>query len=434
MTAATGQEVVVTGLGLITPAGRGVEASWEGVLAGTGAAARDPWLEKAGIDVTLSARVSPFEPDAELGRGTERRTDRFTHLARIAAIEAVAQAGMADMGDMGDEGDEGDEGETGRTDDRVDRDRLGVVLGSGIGGAETWDSAYASFLTDGAGKVGPHFVPGVLSNTAAGLVAIATGARGPNLTVNTACAAGATALHVARDLLRAGSADVMIAGGAEAAITPLAVAAFDRMGALSRTTDPRVASRPFDVARDGFVIGEGAGVLVLERAEHAAARGVTPLARLVGCGASADAHHVTAPPPDGGGAILALRRALADAGLEPSDIDHYNAHGTSTPLNDLAEARAVRTVFGAAADELAVTSTKGVTGHLLGAAGAAEAVFALLALRDGRIPPTAGLAEQDPEIDLPVVTGAPLERSLGAVVSASFGFGGQNAALVLTAP
>lgn len=419
---ASTEDVVVTGLGLMTPAGRGVEASWQGVVAGVGAAARDPWLEKGGVGVTLAARVPPFDPDAELGRGTERRTDRFTQLARIAAAEALAQAGL--RGGSGDHEDDGDDG--------ADRDRIGIVLGSGIGGAETWDSAYATFLADGEGKVGPHFVPGVLSNTAAGLVAISTGARGPNLTVNTACAAGATALHVARDLIRAGSADVMIAGGAEAGITPLSVAAFDRMGALSRTTDPRVASRPFDVARDGFVMGEGAGVLILERAEHAAARGAVPLARLAGCGASADAHHVTAPPPDGGGAVLALRRALEDAGLGPADVDHYNAHGTSTPLNDLAEARAVRTVFGPAADDLAVTSTKGVTGHQLGAAGAVEAVFALLALRDGRVPPTAGLAEQDPQIDLAVVSGRPLERPLRAVLSASFGFGGQNAALVLT--
>lgn len=278
------------------------------------------------------------------------------------------------------------------------------------------------------------FVPKMLSNTAAGTIAIRSGARGPNITVNTACAAGASALHVGRDLIVAGAADVVIAGGVEAGITGLSVAAFAQMGALSRNPDPATASRPFDVDRDGFVIGEGAGIVVLEAADHAAKRGARAYARLAGCGASADAHHATAPPEDGGGAILAIRRAVEDAGMDPTSIGHLNAHGTSTPLNDAAEAKALRAVFGDHTDAIAVSSTKGVTGHTLGAAGALEAIFAIMALQENQVPPTANLGTQDPEIALDVVSGEPRKVELDAVLSTSMGFGGQNAALVLTRP
>ena len=411
-------EVVVTGLGILSPAGRGVEEAWAGVLSGHSAAAPDAQLEEMGTPVTISCRVPAFDADEELGRGAKRRLDRFTHLALIAAREAIAHAGLAE---------EGEERIT-----EVDADRTGVLLGSGIGGAETWEDEYPRYLDKGPGRVSPMFVPKMLSNTAAGTIAIRSGARGPNMTVNTACAAGASALHLGRDLLRAGSADVVLAGGVEAGVTGLSVSAFAQMGALTKNPDAATASRPFDVGRDGFVIGEAAGVLVLETAEHAAARGVTPLAVLAGAGASADAHHATAPPEDGGGAILAMRRAVEDAGLPPERIGHHNAHGTSTPLNDAAEARALRAVFGDHTDRIAVSSTKGVTGHTLGAAGAIEAIFAIQALREGLVPPTANLVEQDPEIDLDVVAGAPREVALEAVLSASMGFGGQNAALVFT--
>lgn len=405
-------QVVVTGLGAVTPAGRGVDATWKGVLAGASAAAEDAMLREAGTPVTIACRVPPFDADAELGRGSSRRLDRFTHLALLAAEEAVTQAGL---------------------DGTVDLDRVGVVLGSGIGGAETWASEYPTYLERGPGRVSPMFVPKMLSNTAAGMIAIRTGARGPNFTVNTACAAGASAIHLGRDLLRSGSADVVIVGGVEAGITGLAVSAFAQMGALSRNDDATTASRPFDVDRDGFVMGEGAGILVLESLEHARARGATPLATVAGAGASADAHHQTAPPDDGAGAVLAMRRAIEDAGLSPEDVDHINAHGTSTPLNDAAEARAIRTVLGAATDHVPVTSSKGVTGHLLGAAGAVEAIVAILSLRDGVIPGTANLTTRDPAIDLDVVARTPREVALRAVLSNSFGFGGQNASLVLTA-
>ncbi len=411
-------QIVVTGVGILSPAGRGLDAAWAGALSGRTAAAVDEKLTAIGTPVTISCRVPDFDPDAELGRGAARRLDRFTHLALIAAREAIASAGLAE---------DGEEAIT-----RVDADRTGILLGSGIGGAETWEEEYPRYLEKGPGRVSPMFIPKMLSNTAAGTIAIRSGARGPNMTVNTACAAGASAIHLGRDLLRAGAADVILAGGAEAGVTGLSVSAFAQMGALTKNPDPSTASRPFDVDRDGFVIGEGAAILVLETAEHAAARGATPLATVAGAGASGDAHHATAPPEDGGGAILAMRRALADAEIDPTEIGHLNAHGTSTPLNDSAESRALRAVFGDHTDRIAVTSTKGVTGHTLGAAGAIEAIFAIKALREGSIPPTANLTNQDPAIDLDVVTGSPREASLRAVLSTSMGFGGQNAALVFT--
>ncbi len=414
-------DVVVTGIGLVTPAGIGANASWEGVVAGKAAAAHDQALAEEGTPVTIACRVPAFDPDAELGRGSARRLDRFTHLALLAAREALADAGLVDA-----------ETDPFALTGAVDRDRVGILLGSGIGGAETWAEEYPRYLDKGPQRVSPMFVPKMLSNTAAGTIAIRSGARGPNMTVNTACAAGASAIHLGRDLIRAGSADVVIVGGVEAGITGLAVSAFAQMGALSKNSDPTTASRPFDVGRDGFVMGEGAGILVIESAEHAARRGATPIARIAGAGASADAHHATAPPEDGGGAILAMRRALADAGLEPEAIDHINAHGTSTPLNDAAESRAIRAVFGEHADAIAVTSTKGVTGHLLGAAGGVEAAFAVLSIRDQVVPPTAGLLERDPEIDLDVVAGSARTSAVNAVLSNSFGFGGQNASLVIT--
>ncbi len=416
------RDVVVTGMGAITPAGRGVSATWEGVLAGVSRATHDERLAAAGAPVAVSCRAPAFDVDAELGRGSMRRLDRFTHLALIAAREALAQAGLVDPAADGDPD----------VIVAVDPDRAGVVIGSGIGGGEAWEAEYARLTAEGPTRVSPLFVPRMLSNTAAGSIAIRTHARGPNLTVNTACAAGASAIHVARDLVRSGTADVVIAGGVEAGITTIAISAFAQMGALSTNPDPAAASRPFDVARDGFVMGEGAGIVVLESRAHAEARGARPLFTVAGCGASADAFHATAPPEDGGGAALAMERAIVDAGIDRSRIGHHNAHGTSTPLNDIAETRALRTVFGDHLRDVAVTSTKGVTGHLLGAAGAVEAILAACALRDGLVPPTANLTTQDPDIELDVVSGSAREVALEAVISASMGFGGQNAALVLT--
>ena len=411
-------DIVITGMGAITPAGRGVAATWEGVLSGVTTAAHDERLAAAGAPVAISCRAPAFDADSELGRGASRRLDRFTHLALFAMREATAQAGLVDDDPDALHG--------------VDADRVGVVIGTGIGGGETWESEYARLTAEGPERVSPLFVPRMLSNTAAGTIAIRTGARGPNLTVNTACAAGASAIHVARDLVRSGTADIVIAGGVEAGITTMAMSAFAQMGALSSNPDPSTASRPFDVARDGFVMGEGAGIVVIETRAHAEARGAEALLTIAGCGASADAFHATAPPEDGGGAALAMERAIRDAGIDPSLIGHHNAHGTSTPLNDIAETRALRSVFGAHLSDVVVTSTKGVTGHLLGAAGAVEAILAGCALREGLVPPTANLTHQDPAIALDVAHGEPRRLALEAVISASMGFGGQNAALVLT--
>ncbi len=408
-------DVAVTGMGLFTPAGRGVDGAWKGVRSGEPAAAFDPDLVSAGTDVTISCRVPPFDAAEELGRAAPRRLDRFAQIGLLTARDALAAAGLPL--------------EEGRLDDAL-ADRTAIILGCGIGGSGTWEEQHASFLD--SGRVSPLMVPKMLSNMAAGQIAIETGARGPNMTVNTACAAGASAIHVARDLLRSGTADVALAGGVEAGVTPYSVAAFAKMGALSKREDV-TASRPFDVDRDGFVIGEGAGVLVLERTEDARSRGADVLALLAGAGASADAHHITAPPEDGGGAALAMRRALEDADAAAGDVDHVNAHGTSTPLNDKAEALALRSVFGDHTDRLAVTSTKGVTGHLLGAAGGIEAAFAVLAIRDGVVPPTANIETLDPEIDLDVVHGSERSTRIRAVLSNSFGFGGQNAALLFRA-
>lgn len=407
----TGDRTVsVTGLGLVTPAGIGVDASWAGVLAGQGLASHDPVLD--GLSVDMSCRVPGFEAEALLGRKASRRLDRFVQLGVVAAREAVADAGLDPA--------------------TWDGARVGVVVGCGMGGAATWEQQHAKMLADGPGKVSPLLIPMLVPNMVAGQLAMDLQALGPNLVTATACASGATAIGVARDLLRSGACDVVLAGGTEAGLTPLSIAGFAQMGALStRTDDPAGASRPFDVARDGFVAAEAAGLLVLERADDARARGATVRANLAGYGASADGHHITAPDPDGAGAVRAMNAALSDAGLTPSDIVHVNAHGTSTPLNDAAEARTIRRAVG---DHVTVTSTKGVTGHALGAAGAIEAAFTVLTVQHGIVPPTANLDSQDPDIDLDVVAKAPREQVVAAAMSDSFGFGGQNAVLVITAP
>jgi 3-oxoacyl-[acyl-carrier-protein] synthase II len=332
-------------------------------------------------------------------------------LALVAAREAIADAGL---------------------DPKVwDGTRVGVVMGNALGGVATFEKQHNTMLAEGAGKVSSMLIPMMGVNMVAGYIAIDCGAQGPNLVTTTACASATTAIGTARDLLRTGRCDIVLAGGAEAGLTQPIMAGFTRMGALSgRVQDPTAASRPFDGDRDGFVAAEGAGILVLERMAHAEARGARVRARISGYGATADAHHATAPDPSGTGAETAIRTALADAHLAPDEIDHVNAHGTSTPMNDVVEAKVLRRVFG---DKPAVTSVKGVTGHSLGAAGAIEAACAVLTIERGTVPPTANLDSQDPEIDIDVVHGAPREMAVGAAMSNSFGFGGQNAVLVVTA-
>jgi 3-oxoacyl-[acyl-carrier-protein] synthase II len=398
----------VTGLGLVTPAGIGVRGNWERVCSGEPTASIDPNL--AGIPVDFSCRVPGFDAVALLGRKRARRLDRFVQLAVVAAREAILDAGL-DPGTW-------------------DGARVGVVLGCGMGGASTWEAQHRRLLEHGPSKVSSLLIPMLIPNMVAGQLAMEFGATGPNLVTATACASGSTAIGVARDLLRCGACDIVLTGGTEAALTPLSIAGFAQMGALStRRDNPAAASRPFDVDRDGFVAAEAAGILILERAADARARGARAHGFICGYGASADGYHATAPDPDGVGAEHAIRAALADAQLVPSEIRHVNAHGTSTLLNDVAEARVLRRVLG---DGAVVTSTKGVTGHALGAAGAIEAAYTVLAVEHGVIPPTANLVSQDPEVELDIVAKAPREQHLEFAMSNSFGFGGQNAVLVVS--
>jgi 3-oxoacyl-[acyl-carrier-protein] synthase II len=402
-------DVAVTGLGLVTAAGIGVQASWNGVCAGVSAAATDP--ELAGLPVDFSCRVPNFDPRTLLPRKATLLYDRFVQLALVAAQEAVADAGLDPS--------------------TWDGARVGVVMGCGLGGVSTWEAQHRRMLDHGPNKVSALLIPMLVPNMVAGNVSMRFNATGPNLVTATACASGATAIGVARDLLRSHACDVVLAGGAEAGVAPLIVTGFSQMGALSgRRDEPAAASRPFDLGRDGFVIGEGSAVLVLERAADAAARRARVRARLMGYGASADAHHMTAPDPTGMGVERAMRSALADGDIQPSEVDHVNAHGTSTPLNDLTESRVLARCLGPGA---AVTSTKGVVGHTLGAAGAIEAAFTVLAVEQGIVPPTANLDSQDPEIDIDVVAKQARVRRISVALSNSFGFGGQNAVLAFGA-
>lgn len=403
-------DAAVTGLGLVTPAGIGVADSWRTICAGQPTATADPELDGMAVDFTC--RVPGFDADALLGRRIAWRLDRYVHLALVAAREAIQDAGL---------------------DPQVwDGARVGVVMGNALGGVRTFTAQHETLLTEGADQVSSMLIPMMGVNMVAGYIAIDCGARGPNLVTTTACASATTAIGTARELLRAGRCDVVITGGAESGLIRPIVAGFSKMGALStRVDDPSAASRPFDQDRDGFVAAEGAAVLVLERMEHAVARGARVRATISGYGATADAHHDTAPDPAGRGAEKAIRLALDDAGVEPDAVDHVNAHGTSTPQGDLTEATVLRRVF--ARRPPAVTSIKGVTGHALGASGAIEAACAVLSVESGRVPPTANLVHQDPSIDLDLVTGAPRQRPVSVATSNSFGFGGQNAVLVVTA-
>ncbi|MFE0641682.1 beta-ketoacyl-[acyl-carrier-protein] synthase family protein [Streptomyces sp. NPDC058877] len=397
--------VAVTGVGLVTPAGIGREVSWERVCGGRSTARADPDL--AGLAVDISCRVPGWEPPLHVPDPRPWQFDRYAQFALAAAAEAVADAGLDPAA--------------------WDGDRVAVVLGTGTGGLGTQLQQHAKLLLEGPRYLSPMLLQMCLPNMAAGQVAIQLRARGPVLATATACASGATAIGTAWDLLRAGACDVAVAGAADASVHPLLVSAFDRMGALSKHTEhPAEASRPFDRARDGFVIAEGAGVLVLEPARKASARGRPGYALLSGYGASCDAHHPVAPHPDGEGAALAVHRALEQAGALTSEVDHINAHGTGTALNDAAEARMVNRLF---PHRPAVTAPKGVLGHLLGAAGAVEAALTALTVSRGTIPPIGNLRDPDPEYDLDTVRGESRSTPVSLALSHSFGFGGHNTAL-----
>ena len=402
--------VVVTGIGIKTPAGNDVASFWEQLCAGRASARRIESFDPADLSITFAGEVRDFDAVKYFGPKEARRQDRVTQLGFGAAADAL-----------------GDAGELG-----ADPSRCAVIIATGVGGLHTLEENQRLYFEKGPSRVSPFFVPMMMPNATAGVVAMQLGWTGPNLCVATACAAGAHAIGEGVRLIRDGTADVVMAGGTEAAVTPLTIAAFARMGALSsRNDEPERASRPFDADRDGFVIGEGAGCVVLEPLERARARGATIYGEVAGYGRNADAYHITAPSPGGAGAAVCMQLALDDAAVEPSAIGHVNAHGTSTPLNDAAEAEAVRKVFGDSPP--VVTSTKGVTGHLIGAAGAVEAVAAMLAVRDGIVPPTANLEKLGDDIELDVVAGSPREVGPKPAISNSFGFGGHNACLVLAA-
>ena len=399
--------VVVTGMGVKCPAGQTVDDLWAGLLAARSAAAPITLFDASAHSVGFACEVRDFDPEAYVGPKEVRRTDRTSLLGLGAAADAVAAATTASP--FG-----------------VDPMRCAVVAGSGIGGIRTLEDQVVGFAEKGPSKVGPFLVPMMMPNATAALVAIHHGFTGPNIAVATACATGAHAIGEGARMVRDGMADVVVCGGTEACITPVTMAAFARMGALSKNPDPSVASRPFDDDRDGFVMGEGAAFLVLEPYERAVARGAAILGEVAGYGMTCDAHHITAPVEDGSGALAAIELALADAGVAPSAIGHVNAHGTSTPHNDSSEAAAIAKVFGAGG--VPVTSGKGVTGHLIGAAGAVEGVAALLSVDRGIVPPTANHHHTDLPVD--VVAGEPRMIERSPAVSTSFAFGGHNVALV----
>lgn len=410
------RRVVVTGLGVISPIGNSVAAFWEALQAGQNGIGPITAFDASAFPVRFAGEVKGFDLAAHgLDPREARRMGRFCQFAVAAAKEAWRQAGFEAA--------------------PPDLDRTGVVVGSGMGALNVIEEQVAILNAKGPNRVSPFTVPIMIPNMAAGQVSIALGARGPNLSPVTACATGAHAIGEALLLIRAGMADVVLAGGAEAVVTPLAMSSFANMKALStRNEDPEHASRPFDAARDGFVLGEGAGVLVFEAMEHALARGATILGELVGYGATADAHHMTAPPDNGSGAAAAMRMALATAGLQAQDIGHVNAHATSTPLNDAAEAAALRSVLGARLDSVPVTGVKSCIGHLLGAAGGVESVATVLSLLHGVVPPTRNLEHLDPNCALDVVHGQARHHQAAFALKGNMGFGGHNAALVFAAP
>jgi 3-oxoacyl-[acyl-carrier-protein] synthase II len=413
-TPADSRRVVVTGLGAITALGHDVESFWAGLLAGRCGVERISLFDPSEFACQIGAEVRGWDAAQHMDPKEARRNDRYTHFGFVAARQAVKDSGL----DMAVE----------------DGDRVGVMIGSGIGGMYTYESQLKVMAERGPRKVSPFTIPALIGNICSGLVAIDLGARGPNFGLVSACATGTHALGEAAHTIRRGDADVMIAGGSEAAITPFAYATFSAMKAMSTRNDsPQTASRPFDLDRDGFVMGEGSGILVLESLEHAQKRGARIYCELAGYAATCDAHHITQPDPEGKGLSMAMKRALASAGAAPESIDYINAHGTSTPYNDKFETLAIKKVFGDHARKLAISSTKSMTGHLLGAAGGIESVISVKTIQTGRIAPTINYTTPDPECDLDYVPNQAREATVRSVLSNNLGFGGQNAAIVFRA-
>jgi len=407
------RRVVVTGMGCISPVGNNVKDTWNSLIEGKSGAGSITHFDASRHKTRFAAEVKGFDGAALFGQRDARKMDRFTQFAAAATVEALEQARL-------------------KIDDS-NRDRVGVLIGTGIGGIGTLMEQAEILRERGPERVSPFLVPMMISDSAAGMLAIRVGARGPNMAIATACASGNNAIGEALEMIRRGAADAMIAGASEAALVPIAMAGMNVMTALStRNEDPQTASRPFDKDRDGFLMGEGAGILILETLEHARQRGANILAELSGYGTTDDAHHISAPAENGAGAAISMKLALEDAGLTINDIEYINAHGTSTPLNDKSETAAIKTVFGEQAYQIPVSSTKSMTGHLLGASGAVEATFCVMAIRDQLLPPTINYHTPDPECDLDYVPNEARRASPKHVMSNSFGFGGHNATLVIT--
>ena len=406
------KRVVITGTGAITPLGTGTSNFWNAIKEG-----------KCGIDVVtrydfssyatcIGGEVKDFDPSLYMDKKEAKRMDRFTQFA-VAAAKLAIEDSKLDM-------------------NAVDKERMGVILGSGIGGIETLEEQHTVLVNKGPDRVSPFLIPTMIANMAAGQVSIFTGAKGINETIVTACASGTNAVGDAFKCIQRGDADIIISGGTEASLTPVAFAGFSSLKAMSRRNDdPKTSSRPFDAERDGFVMSEGAGILILEEYEHAVNRGADIIAEVVGYGATADAYHITAPAPEGEGGARAMALAIKDAGVSPADVGYINAHGTSTPMNDKLETEAIKTVFGDSARKVAISSTKSMTGHLLGAAGAVEAIICAYALKEGFIPATMNYTNPDPECDLDYVPNQGRKKDIKYAISNSFGFGGHNATIAL---
>lgn len=408
------RRVVVTGLGMVTPLGTGVQKNWEALCTGKSGIKRIEKFDPSPFTTQIAGEIVDFKAEDFLDKQSIRRFDIFIHWAVASARMAMEESGLRIH--------EGN------------RHRVGCITGSGLGGLTMLEHYHKVLMEQGPRRISPFFIPGMIANMAPGQIAIEFGAKGPNLSIETACAASCHAVGESYRLIRDGIADAMITGGAEAVVTPLALGGFCAMRALSsRNDEPEKASRPFDLDRDGFVMAEGAGLLILEEMNQALERGASIYAEVVGYGMSADAYHVTAPEPDGGGAILCMKNALEDAGLKPGEVDYINAHGTSTKLNDESEIKAVKVVFGDHAYKLAISSTKSMTGHLLGGAGGVEAVYTVLTIHKGVIPPTINYEKPDPECDLDFVPNEARRATVKAAMSNSFGFGGTNASLIFKA-
>jgi 3-oxoacyl-[acyl-carrier-protein] synthase II len=407
------RRVVVTGMGAVTPVGNDVATMWRSLVDGKSGAGPITKFDASTFEVRFACEVKGFDALNYMDRKEAKRADQFTQYAVAAAKQAMDNAGFGDK--------------TG-----YDADNTGVIIGSGIGGLKIFEEQHDVYRQRGPGKISPFFIPMFISDIAAGIVSMQFGAKGPNYATVSACATSAHAIGDAFRTIQYGDADVMITGGAEATVTPMAVGGFANMKALSERNDsPQTASRPFDLTRDGFVIGEGGAVLILEELEHARNRGARIYSEIVGYGATGDAYHLTAPAPNGEGAQRAMKRAMRDAGLSPADVQYINAHGTSTPANDLNETAAIKAVFGDEAAKVNVSSTKSATGHMLGAAGAIELVISTLAINNCLIPPTINYETPDPECDLNYTPNKPVKREVEYALSNSFGFGGHNTTLAV---